>query len=792
MAAKIVLLAFVCAVIDLTVSSLLLLHLDKPSMYALQFLHFEFCSSFSDLWIISLCRVSLLVGTAVGIGVNLREAIARIVRLKSAVMYTSVGVVIYAVAKFLWSTECNLTGKTKLCLWTFVAWTIVSSIGISVIYRWISKTRLQVSRIVPTQGEIGSVLEHQRLLDDDGNDDGESDSSSEDSHNSSDDSREDQSTSAWKLLSYCKPDVMYLVLAGVCLIAAAVGEIFITYYTGLVIDSIAIEKDGKKFLNSVLLMTFIALVTAFFTGVRGALFTYISARLNVRISKKLFRSVVHQDMGFFDNTKTGDIVSRLTSDTLKMSEQVGLNLNVFLRNVVQCIGTCIFMFKLSWKLSLACVMAIPLVVLVSEAYGEYYKKVAAVVQDAIAEANKVATEVISSIKTIRSFANEDGECASYDSKQAGILKSYLKQSVLYGGYRWCTESLALLLDVLILLYGGHLVLRGELSGGNLVSFILYQFQMMMCIDEVGDVYTALMEATGASKKVFELIERSPDILNNGIEKPSEFHGEIEFQHVSFAYPSRPNVPILGDVSFKVKSGAVVALIGSSGGGKSTCISLLEHFYEPSSGQILLDSIPIQNFDHKYIHRKMALVGQEPILFAKSIKENIAYALESEEESNMELVERVARLANAADFIGEMPNGYDTQSGEKGLQLSGGQKQRVAIARALARNPQILLLDEATSALDAESEHLIQNAVYQNLRGRTILIIAHRLSTIEKADQIIVIDQGKVMEQGNHAELIQNNGLYAKLVQRQMLGQVAASPEIQWEDGALFNFKLLLQ
>ena len=630
---------------------------------------------------------------------------------------------------------------------------------------WYLLSKIKVLSL-STEQEIGSIQERESLLD--VGDFNNSDNNAANEENQTKDAKE-STISAWRLMSYCKPDIPHISLASLFLLLAATGEIFIPFYTGQVIDSIAIEKDKAKFMTSILIMTLISLGTAIAAGLRGGMFTLIAARFTKRINNFLFGSIVKQEIGFFDSTKTGDIVSRLTSDTTKMSDQVGLNINVFLRNCVQSIGTCVFMFNLSWKLTVVTLVALPLIAFISEIYGDYYKKLSTEVQEATAKANEIAAEVVSSMKTVRSFANEDGECKRYENKQEAIYKLKIKESFLYGGYRWCTEILALALDVIVLLYGGHLVLEGELSGGYLVSFLLYQLQLSFYIDEVGEIYTGLMEAVGASQKVLELIDRKPNIQNNGIVTPGEVLGEVRFENVSFAYPTRPDITVLDNVSFSVTPGEVIALVGPSGGGKSTCISLLEHFYEPTSGEVLIDSIPVKNLEHKYLHSKVALVGQEPVLFARSVKENIAYGLDSGGEIDQSLVENVSQLANAHSFISDMPEGYDTETGEKGLQLSGGQKQRVAIARALVRNPRILLLDEATSALDAESEHLVQDAIYKNLTGHTVLIIAHRLSTIEKADKIVVIDQGRVIAQGKHRELVEQNGLYAKLVRRQMLG-----------------------
>ena len=754
-----------CAIVDVVLSGVLLIRGKDISTLNQRLQLNEFCSCVFDLWILSLVRSCTILGASFGVLFAKRkmDAVSRIKHFRKPWLYCGIVVVVFVVGKFLLSTECRMDSNSKIWLWAFMGWTVGST---AMAYGlWYLLCKIKFSSI-STEQEIGSIQERERLLHVGDFDDSDDRASSDENYTKKE---KESDISAWRLLSYCKPDILYISLASLFLLLAATGEIFIPYYTGEVIDSIAIEKNKAKFMTSILIMTLISLGTAIATGLRGGFFSLIAARFFKRISNFLFGSIVKQEIGFFDNTKTGEIVSRLTSDISKMSEQVGLNINVFLRNCVQSTGTCVFMFKLSWKLSIVTLIGLPLVAFISEIFGNYFKKLSTQVQEATAKANEIAAEVVSSMKTVRSFANEDGEYKCYENKQEAIYRLKVKESCLYGGYRWCTEILTLTLDVVVLLYGGHLVLEGELSGGNLVSFILYQLQLGFYISEIGDVYTGLLEAVGASQKVFELIDRKPKIQNDGIVRPSEVLGEVRFENVSFAYPTRPDILVLDKVSFSVTPGEVIALVGPSGGGKSTCISLLEHFYEPTSGEVLIDSIPVKNFEHKYLHSKVTLVGQEPVLFARSVKENIAYGVSNDGEINQTLVEHVSHLANAHSFISDLPEGYDTETGEKGLQLSGGQKQRVAIARALARNPRILLLDEATSALDAESEHLVQDAIYKNLTGHTVLIIAHRLSTIEKADKIVVIDQGRVVAQGKHKELVEQNGLYSKLVKRQILG-----------------------
>ncbi|KFR08311.1 ATP-binding cassette sub-family B member 9, partial [Opisthocomus hoazin] len=525
------------------------------------------------------------------------------------------------------------------------------------------------------------------------------------------------------------------------------------------------------FSTAVLVMSLLAIGSSFAAGIRGGVFTLIFARLNIRLHRFPSAGCVRPSPGEQGAvTRNGDVISRLTSDTTIVSDLVSQNINIFLRNVVKATGVIFFMFSLSWKLSLVTFMGFPIIMLVSDVYGKYYKKLSKDVQNALAKANNTAEETISAMKTVRSFANEETEANVYWQKLQQVYKLNKREAMAYTYYVWSSGLTLLVVQVSILYYGGHLVISEQMTSGNLISFIIYEFVLGDCMESVGSVYSGLMQGVGAAEKgfaekVFEFIDRKPTMVNDGSLAPDHVDGKVEFRNVTFSYRTRSATQVLQDVSFTLHPGKVTALVGPSGSGKSSCVNILENFYPLQDGQVLLDGRPITMYDHKYLHSVISLVSQEPVLFARSIADNISYGLTS---ASFESVVQAAQKANAHAFITELQDGYHTEAGEKGAQLSGGQKQRVAIARALIRAPPILILDEATSALDAESEHAIQQAIYGDLQNHTVLVIAHRLSTVEKAHNIIVLDKGRVVQQGSHKELMEEGGLYSKLVQRQIL------------------------
>ncbi|KAG9354891.1 hypothetical protein JZ751_001604 [Albula glossodonta] len=726
--------------VDIVVSTILYVRGSHSAVFVEDLQDFDVFRSVFDLWGTLLVRVSLLLGASIGVSWNNADGPQRVSMLETLSDLLCLVVTAYALAKLLLFSE---QGSLMYDPWflSLFSWTVGSAIGTMCLWRLLAKSPNVVAGVgegcEESDGLINQVVEEEEEIP------GEK----EEPHSGA---------TVGRLLSYCKKDALLLGIAFLFLLLSAVCEAFIPYYTGQAIDGIVIHKSMEYFVKPMATLTVLALVSSIAIGVRGGVFSITFARLNVRLRNLLFRSLMRQEIGFFDANHTGDITSRLTSDTTQVSDLISENVNLFLRSLIKALGFCFFMFSMSWKLTLVTIMGFPFIAVISKLYGEYYKRLTKAVQNALAQANKLAEETISAMRTVRSFANEEQEADSYYARLNDMFQLNKKQALAYSCYMWSSCISELALQVGILFYGGHLV-------------------------SIASVYTGLMQGVGAAEKVFEYIDRKPKLPQDGQEAPETLKGLVEFRNVSFAYPTRPDTLILKNVSFTVRPGEVTALVGPSGSGKSSCVCLLENFYTPQQGQVLLDGQPVHTYQHSYLHSQVALVGQEPVLFARSVMKNISYGLL---DTPMEAVVQAAVKANAHDFITSFSKGYETGVGEKGTQLSGGQKQRVAIARALIRKPHVLILDEATSALDAESEHIVQQALNDIMRDHTVLVIAHRLSTVERANNIIVIDRGSVVEQGPHRELMARGGLYCKLVQRQVLGiETGAEPLKSPEESA---------
>lgn len=564
-----------------------------------------------------------------------------------------------------------------------------------------------------------------------------------------------------------------LLGAGMCALAVtSVSSISAPYFFGKVID--AATKNSMHELNQhVYILGCIYAMGAIASFFRSWAFTLAGQRLVARVRKILFKSIVSQEVAFFDVTRTGELTNRLASDTQVIQNACTVNLSMLARYFIQILGSIGIMVGVSWKLTLVLLSVVPAVAIGAVAYGRKVKDIRKAFQDCLADASTTAEENIASVQTVKCFSNEPRACSEYDKS---VHESYLqgaKLALVQGGFAGLTQLLASMAILLVLWYGGTLVCNGDLTPGILTAFMLYSLQVAMAFAFLSSLYGDFMQALGASVRLFELMDRTPRIETGsgkegafGTTAGAPFDSTITLENVTFRYPSREDTAVLDSVSLTVPRGKIVALVGPSGGGKSTIVSLIERLYDPDAGTINLGGVDIKDLDLTWLHRKMAIVNQEPTLFACSIRDNIAYG---KPDATGHEIEAAARQANAHDFIDGFENGYNTMVGERGIRLSGGQKQRVAVARALLCDPEILLLDEATSALDAESEHLVQEAIENAMVNRTVLVIAHRLSTVLNADAVVVVDGGRVVENGTHAELLKQDGVYAKLVARQLLG-----------------------
>ncbi|XP_065419923.1 uncharacterized protein LOC101952783 [Chrysemys picta bellii] len=567
----------------------------------------------------------------------------------------------------------------------------------------------------------------------------------------------------WRLVGLCKPDVLCLSGAFTFLTIAVIGDTFIPYYVGQVIDILGSGFDPDMFSGAIFFMCIASFSSSLAVGCRGGLFILAESRLNSRLRQLLFSSLVHQELGFFETTKTGDLTSRLSTDITKMGCAFSLDANVFLRSLVKALGIYYFMFSLSWRLTLLTLFETPITIVAEKIYNVYYEALLKDVQDSMARSGEVVREVISSIETVRSFATEQEESRRYDTALADTHQLKNRRDLVRALYLLFRRLMQLAMQVLILYYGHQQIQDELMTKGNLLAFILYQMDVGNYVQTLVYMYGDLLCNVGAAEKVFEYLDREPAVRTDGTRVPESLQGHVSFHNVSFSYPSRPDRQVLKAVSFELRPREVTALVGLNGSGKSTCVGLLERFYEPQAGEILLDGAPLREYEHRYLHRQVALVGQEPVLFSGSIRENITYGLEDCGEAE---VTAAACAANAYGFIASMDRGFETDVGEKGGQLAAGQRQRLAIARALIHQPTVLILDEATSALDVESEFAIHQSVLSRGR-RTVLVIAHRMQTVENADRIVVLEGGAVAEEGTHAELMGRKGPYYRLVQRDL-------------------------
>ncbi len=532
---------------------------------------------------------------------------------------------------------------------------------------------------------------------------------------------------------------------------------------GMLIDCVR-DRDSSQANQIALILVGILLLQSFFSFFRLSLFVNFTEHTLGRLRLALYTNLVRLPMSFFSQKRVGELNSRIGQDIGQIQDTLTSTIAEFLRQFILIIGGVILLASESIKLTLMMLSVVPLVAVAAVIFGRFIRRYSKNVQDRVAESQVIAEETLQGISNVKAFANEWYETARYGSKIDEIVKIAIKGGI-YRGYFASFIIFCLFGSIVaVVWYGVSLSISGEMSVGQLISFVLYSTFVGASFGGVAELYAQIQKAIGATERVFELLDEKAESLGTNPQRAA-ISGRIEFRNVNFSYPSRKNITVLNDVSFHADSGRRIALVGSSGAGKSTIASLLLRFYDAQGGQILIDGKDIRGFDLGGLRSSMSIVPQDVILFGGSILENIAYGKPGASEDEIRMA---ARQANALEFIEGFPEKFDTLVGERGIKLSGGQRQRIAIARALLKDPAILILDEATSSLDSESERLVQDALETLMQNRTSVIIAHRLSTIRKADQILVLDKGVIAERGTHEELMEvKSGIYRNLSELQL-------------------------
>ena len=581
------------------------------------------------------------------------------------------------------------------------------------------------------------------------------------------------------------------IFANSSLFITSFSTTLIPYICGKIIDSIN-NKQPDKLSSLCWFFVLVAITGGVSRFFKDASFDLLGARVVRDLRIKLFDSLIKKDIEFFDCCKTGDLISRIGSDVAVINNSCSETLSSLIKNFISFILSFGFLFSISYSLTLYVLLIVPPIVFTIIFFKKFFRKLSKQYQNSIAEASGMASELFGNIRVVKSFSTERKEIKKYSEKINHSYNLAYKNCFIHGFFTLLLSLCGYLAILFVLGIGGLQVLDGLMTSGQLSSFILYTITLSTSVIYMGQV-NKIFNAVAVSEKIFELIDTPTKIYshsniedstrnetsdfimnkeiisihNNGIKK--EITGNISMKNVAFSYPSKDDVEILSNINITVQSGEKIAIVGSSGSGKSTIVSLLERFYDCGSGEISFDGIDLKRFNLENLHQQIGFVSQEPTLFSGTIKDNIIYGLD---KYDTEMINKATQLANAYDFINDskkFPNGLETVVGERGIQLSGGQKQRIAIARALIKNPKILIFDEATSALDSESEFQVQEAInsLMDKGDTTIIIIAHRLSTIINCDRILVMKNGAVVEEGNHNNLLSLNGYYKFLIEKQI-------------------------
>jgi len=577
------------------------------------------------------------------------------------------------------------------------------------------------------------------------------------------------------IFSYIKPYRFIFSIGWVFLFISSFMMILFPYLMGQLIGGIG-EKNismadsfstlNTDNVNSVMLLLFLLFgVQSVFSYFRVVIFTNVTENVLRDIRKSAFERLIYMPMDFFNQNKVGELTSRVSSDIVQVQETLRSTIAEFFRQVITIIGSIVFLLFISWKLALIMVATLPVMALIAVFFGRFIKRLSKEAQDFSAESNSIVEEALMGISNIKSFTNElfvQGKYQkSIDQIRVLNVKSGMWRGLFVSFIIFCMTG-----AIVFIVGQGVLMTQGvnpELSTKDFSSFMIFTIMMVASVGSIPDLYAGIQKSIGASENLMNIIhQKSEKELHSGSQKPI-IQGKVHFENVHFSYPQRSDVEVLKGISFTANSNETIALVGSSGAGKSTISSLLLNYYSVVEGAVLFDDVNCKDIDTEYLRKHIAIVPQEVLLFAGTIQDNIEFGRPG---ASIEEIELAAKQANALDFINSFPDGFKTQVGDRGIQLSGGQKQRIAIARAILKNPTLLILDEATSALDSESERLVQEALDKLMIGRTSFVIAHRLSTIRKANKILVLNHGVIEEFGTHEELTQLKGIYSNLVELQ--------------------------
>lgn len=580
------------------------------------------------------------------------------------------------------------------------------------------------------------------------------------------------------IFAYLKPYAGIYFIGWIFLVLSTSAGLVFPYLMGKLLGagastsnmSDAIGLIDMSNINSVAIALFVLFgFQSLFSFVRVVLFNNVTENALRDLRNDAFSKLVYMPMDFFNRNKVGELTSRLSSDIAQIQETLRTTIAEFFRQIIIVVGGILFLFFISWKLALIMLGTVPVMAIVAVIFGRYIRKLSKEAQDYIAESNSIVEEALTGIANVKSFTNEFFIFSNY-KKSTQQTRDLNVRSGIWRGLFVSFIIFCLFGAIVFIVWRGLLMTQGanpELNTEGFYQFVLFTIMMGASVGSLPDLYASVQKAIGATENLMDIIQLDTEVqLNHGTRK-DRLSGSISFDNVRFSYPQRSDVEVLKGISFDIQQNQTLALVGQSGSGKSTISNLLLQFYALSEGGITFDGIPAKDFELNALREQMAIVPQEVILFSGNIRENILFGNPAATE---EQIIEAAKQANAWEFIDAFPNKLDTEVGDRGIQLSGGQKQRIAIARAILKNPTILILDEATSALDSESERLVQDALDKLMKGRTSVVIAHRLSTIRNADQILVLQAGKVEESGTHQSLMELKGLYADYVGLQSMNQ----------------------